>query len=65
MCIYALLAQNEIISTNEAEVSMSKKQKYADSSISNKAFKHIIFWFALYAILFCVGVVFAVGADMP
>lgn len=46
-------------------MNMSKKPKYADSNISSKAFKHIIFWFALYATLFCVGVVFAVGADMP
>lgn len=39
-------------------------QKYADSSISDKAFKNLLFWFALYTTLFCIGVVFAVGADM-
>ncbi|WP_171494460.1 hypothetical protein [Acinetobacter brisouii] len=39
-------------------------QKYADSGISDKAFKNLLFWFALYATLFCIGVVFAVGADI-
>ena len=37
--------------------------KYADSSISDKAFKRMILWFFLYCSLFCVGVIVAVGAD--
>lgn len=42
-----------------------KAPQYADSTISKKAFNRLIFWFALYALLFCIGVVVAVGADMP
>ena len=38
--------------------------KYQDSTMSDKVFKRMIFWFALYVFLFCVGVYFAVGADM-
>ena len=30
----------------------------------DKAFKNLLFWFALYTVLFCIGVVFAVGADI-
>ncbi|WP_171257506.1 hypothetical protein [Acinetobacter qingfengensis] len=41
-----------------------KPQKYADSSISDKAFKRMIFWFAFYVILFCAGVALAVNADL-
>jgi len=40
-----------------------KQQKYADSEISDKAFKRAIIWFGIYALLFCMGVAFAVGAD--
>nr|WP_298893108.1 hypothetical protein [uncultured Acinetobacter sp.] len=38
--------------------------KYQDSTMSDKVFKRMIFWFALYVFLFCEGVHFAVGADM-
>ena len=38
--------------------------KYQDSTMSDKVFKRIIFWFALYVFLVCEGVYFAVGADM-
>ncbi len=37
--------------------------KYQDSTMSDKAFKHMIFWFSLFVVLFCLGVFFAVGAD--
>ncbi len=40
-----------------------KQQKYADSEISDKAFKRAIIWFGVYALLFCIGVAFVVGAD--
>ncbi|MHA3061761.1 hypothetical protein ACX1N5_14055 [Acinetobacter sp. ANC 4636] len=49
---------------NNDDENKKSVQKYADSSISDKAFKNLLFWFALYTVLFCVGVVFAVGADM-
>lgn len=38
--------------------------KYADSSISDKSFKRMLLWFFIYCSLFCIGVVFAVNADM-
>lgn len=41
----------------------NKAPKYADSSISDAAFKKMILWFALYAGLFCLGVIFVVNAD--
>ncbi len=40
-----------------------KPQKYADSSISDKAFKRMIVWFAIYCSLFIVGVMLAINAD--
>ncbi len=40
-----------------------KSQKYADSSISDKAFKRMIFWFAVYCGLFCIGVILVINAD--
>lgn len=40
-----------------------KSPQYADSSISDKAFKRMIFWFFIYCTLFCVVVILAVGAD--
>ncbi|WP_312158724.1 hypothetical protein [Acinetobacter sp.] len=39
------------------------QQKYADSEISDKAFKRAIIWFGIYALLFCIGVAFDVSAD--
>lgn len=41
-----------------------KAPKYADSTISEKAFKRAIIWFTLYTLLFCLGVYVAVAADM-
>lgn len=41
----------------------NKAPKYADSSISDAAFKKMIIWFAIYVGLFCLGVVFVVNAD--
>ena len=41
----------------------NKAPKYADSSISDAAFKKMILWFVLYAGLFCLGVIFVVNAD--
>lgn len=41
----------------------SKAPKYADSSISDKAFKRMILWFFIYCSLFCIGVIVAAGAD--
>lgn len=41
-----------------------KAPRYADSTISDKAFKRAILWFTLYALLFCLGVYMAVAADM-
>lgn len=43
--------------------SPKKTQKYADSSISDKAFKRMIWWFAIYCGLFCIGVIFVVNLD--
>jgi len=40
-----------------------KAPQYADSSISDKAFKRAILWFFIYCSIFIVGVLFAVGAD--
>lgn len=40
-----------------------KAPKYADSSISDEAFKKMIIWFAIYAGLFCLGLVLVVNAD--
>ena len=37
--------------------------KYADSSLSDKAFKNMLLWFSLYAGLFCIGVIIAINAD--
>lgn len=37
--------------------------KYADSSISDKAFKRAIIWFAIYSSLFCLGVIIVVNLD--
>lgn len=37
--------------------------KYADSNLSDKAFKNMLLWFALYAGLFCIGVIIAINAD--
>jgi Trk-type K+ transport system membrane component len=38
--------------------------KYADSSISDKAFKRMIIWFFIYCSLFCIGVIVTINADM-
>lgn len=43
--------------------SAKKTAKYADSSLSDKAFKRMIIWFFVYCALFCIGVVLTVGAD--
>ncbi len=48
---------------NDAEKNSKPPQKYADSSISDKAFKRVILWFFIYCSLFLVGVFIAVGAD--
>lgn len=40
-----------------------KKPQYADSSISDKAFKRMILWFFVYCSLFCIGVVVTIGLD--
>ena len=40
-----------------------KPQKYADSSISDKAFKHMIILFTFYVFLFCSGVAVWVNLD--
>ena len=40
-----------------------KPQKYADSSISVKAFKHMIIWFTVYVALFCIGVAVVINLD--
>ena len=40
-----------------------KPAKYADSSISDKAFKRMIIWFFIYCSLFCIGVIVTIGAD--
>lgn len=40
-----------------------KQQQYADSSISDKAFKRAIIWFGIYCTLFCIGVAFVVNLD--
>ena len=53
-----------LISCSNDDENKKPVQKYADSGISDKAFKNLLFWFALYATLFCIGVVFAVGADI-
>ena len=45
------------------DLDSKKPAKYADSSISDKAFKNMIIWFAIYCGLFCIGVIFFVGAD--
>ena len=45
------------------DLDSKKPAKYADSSISDKAFKNMIIWFAIYSGLFCIGVIFFVGAD--
>lgn len=41
----------------------NRAPKYADSSLSDKAFKNMLLWFALYAWLFCIGVIIAINAD--
>ena len=38
-------------------------QKYADSSISDKAFKRAIIWFFIYCTLFMIGVIWTIGLD--
>ncbi|MDQ8935343.1 hypothetical protein [Acinetobacter rudis] len=49
---------------NNSEPQEQKKSaKYADSSISDKAFKRAIIWFCIYCTLFIVGVIFMVNAD--
>ena len=40
-----------------------KPQKYADRSISDKAFKHMIIWFTVYVALFCIGVAVVINLD--
>ena len=45
------------------DLDSKKPAKYADSSISDKAFKKMIIWFAIYCGLFCIGVIFFVDAD--
>ena len=45
------------------DLDSKKPAKYADSSISDKAFKNMIIWFAIYCGLFFIGVIFFVGAD--
>lgn len=40
-----------------------KAPQYADSGLSDKAFKNMIIWFAIYAGLFCIGVIVAINAD--
>ncbi|MEQ1291978.1 hypothetical protein LZ086_04735 [Acinetobacter johnsonii] len=49
--------------SNHERSRLKKPAKYADSSISDKAFKNMIIWFAIYCGLFCIGVIFFVGAD--
>ena len=39
------------------DLDSKKPAKYADSSISDKAFKNMIIWFAIYCGLFCIGVI--------
>jgi Trk-type K+ transport system membrane component len=46
------------------DLDSKKPAKYADSSISDKAFKRMLLWFFIYCSLFCIGVVFAINADM-
>ncbi|WP_343596242.1 hypothetical protein [Acinetobacter sp.] len=40
-----------------------QKPKRNESGISEKAFKRMILFFFLYALLFCVGVIIAVNLD--
>lgn len=40
-----------------------KKPQYADSSISDKAFKRMILWFFIYCALFSIGVIVTIGLD--
>lgn len=37
--------------------------RYADSSISDKAFRRMLLWFFLYCSAFIIGVILAVNAD--
>ncbi|GAA5007712.1 hypothetical protein GCM10023206_13890 [Acinetobacter puyangensis] len=39
-------------------------KKYADSGMSDKAFKNMIFYGSIYVLLFCIGVYFAVFYDL-
>ena len=40
-----------------------KNPQYADSSISDKAFKRMLLWFFIYCALFCIGVIVTIGWD--
>lgn len=40
-----------------------KVQQYAESELSDKAFKNMLIWFSVYAGLFCIGVIIAINAD--
>lgn len=46
-----------------SEQEPKKAPQYADSDISDKAFKRAIIWFGLYCLLFCIGVIAVVGFD--
>lgn len=41
----------------------NKAPKYAESNLSDKAFKNMLIWFSVYAGLFCLGVIIAINAD--
>ncbi len=47
----------------QQENQSNKAPKYADSDLSDKAFKNMIIWFLIYAGLFCIGVIIAINAD--
>lgn len=42
-----------------------KAPQYADSSISDKAFKRAICWFLIFCSVFIIGLILAVTADGP
>ena len=49
--------------TVKHEEPVRKAPQYADSGLSDKAFKNMIIWFSIYAGLFCLGVIIAINAD--
>ena len=57
----AMLYRAFIMNNNSED--NKKPAKYADSSISDKAFKRAILWFCIYCTLFIIGVIFMVNAD--